>query len=232
MTNPKTELRTYLKRLINNLLYLKSLDEQLKIIKEWETPNRIVALNIGAFFIGLVVSSFYGTILIELYKLFAPGENRTIVDFLSKLKTNLKQVAPTRYNFRNNKRGLVNLETYERIIGSHEKLIERKSAVIEKIKSLRDKITHADKKFFNNPAKVFKKYSVSDTEIDDLLNVASKILEFHHAYLFESDLTIKIHSSSNISSLLIYARAFDRIWHDNSLNNIKKYKYKLDEYKP
>jgi len=120
------------------------------------------------------------------------------------------------------------------VLGQRENLvrsIESKAAVLEKIKALRDKTTHADKDYFNNPSKINKKYGVIDSEIDELLELASKILRFHYAHIFSSDLDMKIYSSSNVDSVLTYVRAFDRFWHDKRLNNVKKYIYKLEDYK-
>jgi hypothetical protein len=58
MVNPKLELRDYLKKLIIRLLYIKGMNKQLKLLKEWETPSRIIALEIGAYFsVSLVLVS-------------------------------------------------------------------------------------------------------------------------------------------------------------------------------
>ena len=54
MNNPKAELRKYLDGLIHRYLNIKSLHQQLKSIFEWETPARIEALNLGAYFFQLV----------------------------------------------------------------------------------------------------------------------------------------------------------------------------------
>lgn len=66
MNNPKAELRKYLDRLIHRYLNIKSLHQQLKSIFEWETPARIEALNLGAYFFQLVTYSLLRTVLIEL----------------------------------------------------------------------------------------------------------------------------------------------------------------------
>jgi hypothetical protein len=231
MQQHRKEIEKYLKQLVNNLLYVKSLYKQLKIIKSWETPDRISALNIGSHFIGLTVFSFYRITLIEIYKLFAIDEDRTILDFLCKLKMYIKDVSPTQYNVKNSRTEKIDVKQYVRTINKQEYILASKIEVIERVKSLRDKITHSDKDYFNNPLLIFKKYSISDLEIDELLKVASKILKYHYSYIFESDLDMEIHSSSNIDSLLIYTRAFDRIWRNNDLDFVK-YVYKLDEYNP
>lgn len=231
MNNPKSQLDTYLKTLINNLLYLKSLDEQLKTIKSWETPNRVNALNIGGYFIRLVTYSFYRTILIELYKLFAENEDRTLIDYLNKLKSNIDSVSPTKYDIQAGENIKIKSSVYIGIINRQLKSIESKKEILKRIKALRDKTTHADKDYFNNRTAVYKKYPVNNSDVDDLINLASRILKFHYSHIFNASLEMKIHSSNDISSLLIYTRAYDRIWHDKNLN-IKKYIYKLDKYPP
>ena len=86
MQDPKNEIRDYLNKLIHRLLYVKGLNKQLKFLKEWETPNRIIALEIGSYFFRLAGFSFYRTLLIELCLLLDDREEKCIVDFLIKTK--------------------------------------------------------------------------------------------------------------------------------------------------
>jgi len=92
MTDPKKEIREYLSKLIDQLLYIDGLDEQLKIIKDWESIDKYEALNHGGYFFRLVTYSFNRTILIELCKLFSDKEQKSIIDFLKKLKNIILQL--------------------------------------------------------------------------------------------------------------------------------------------
>ena len=148
-----------------------------------------------------------------------------------KLKEHIETVSPTRYNLKTKKREVIKLEVYKTIIERHLRLIHRKIDVIAKIKGFRDKvIAHSDKKYFNNPHAVLNKYHMDNAEIDELLSVITKVLKFHYGCLLKSNVDIKVHSSSDMNSVLVYVRAFDRVWHNKYLNNIKKYAFKLDDY--
>ena len=231
LKNPHKDLRDYLLKLIDSLLYIKSLDEQLKIIKSWEDRRRVDALKIGSRFFSLVTYSFYRTILIELYKLLYVTEDRSIIDFLSTLREYVPGVSPKRYNPRTESRETINPKVYQSAIQRHLRYFQSKSDVIARIKGYRDKvIAHSDKEYFIDPLVILKAYHLTNIEIDELLSAVTRILRFHHTYMFDSDIDLRVHSSSNVDSILVYVRAYDRIWHDKKLNNIKKYVYKLDDY--
>ena len=66
MKNPYDKLRTYLDKLIYRYLNIKSLDQQLKSIYEWNTPARIEALILGAHFFRVVDYSLSRIIFLEL----------------------------------------------------------------------------------------------------------------------------------------------------------------------
>jgi len=102
MTNPKKELRDYLKILIHRLLYIKGINKQLKLIKEWEIPERVAALEIGSYFYKLVAFSFNRTLLIELCLLLDGREEKSIVDWLTKALEHSKAIEPTIFNAENN----------------------------------------------------------------------------------------------------------------------------------
>ena len=231
MKNPREFLNKYLKNLINNLLYVKSLDEQLKIMQSWDSPRRVEAIRIGSHFFSLVVYSFQRVIFIELHKMLSSGEKRSIRDFLMKLKQHISSAKPMRYNPETEGREPYPQDDYVAHIDGHLEQISRNDDLLKRIKGLRDKvIVHADTIYHDDPLSVLKEYHIDETELDELLELLSEILRFHHCYLFDSDLEIKVHSASDLNSILVNVRAFDRIWHNKHLNNLKKYVFKLDDY--
>ncbi len=231
MTNPKEELREYLKKLIYRLLYVKGLNKQLKLLKEWETPNRIIVLEIGSYFFRLVGFSFNRTLLIELCLLLDSRERKCIVDWLDKAKEYTKVLEPSIYNSDKGQRDILNAESYYKILVEQQKLIESKKEIIANIKGRHDtSLAHSDSKYFTNPDDTYVKFPLSNEDIESLIETASEILRMQHVYLFESDLDIQVHATSNIDTILWHTRAFKRVWHDKRAKSLYPYLYKLDDY--
>ncbi|MBK7103700.1 MAG: hypothetical protein IPH62_00235 [Ignavibacteriae bacterium] len=231
MLNPKVELREYLKKLIHRLLFIKGLNYQLELLKEWETPNRMIALETGAYFFKLVSFSFNRTILIELCMLLDDRENKCLLDWLSKAKENSKVIEPTIYNSDTNKREIIKSEEYQKIVTEQSEIINSKKDIIERIKGRRDKaLAHSDAKYFNDPNDLYIKFPLSNEEINDLLITITEILRIQYVYLFESDLEIKVYATSNIDTVLLNTRAFKRVWSDKRAKLLYPYLYKLDDY--
>jgi len=231
MSEPKEGVRTYLNKLIRQFLFVKSLDKQLKLISEWETPQRFVALNIGSHFFRLVTYSFNRTILIELCKLFSDKEQKSIVDFLNIVKKHSRVIGPSRFNPESQNREETMQEDYLNVIDDHIKLIESKQEIISNLKAHRDKIlTHSDAKYFDDLEKLYEKYPLEASEVDELITTAKNILECHHVYLLESDLKIEVNSTSDVDTVLWHTRAFKRVWEDKRATSLYPYLYKLDDY--
>lgn len=221
MEDPSKQLREYLEKLIFRFLYVKSLDRQLKIIKEWETPNRAEALNIGAYFFKLVIYSFARTILIELCKLVSEKEDKSLVDWLKKAKEHAASIDSTRHNpnYSETEREPIKPEEYVTIIEGQESQLAGQREVIDRIKTQRDKIlAHSDAKYFNNPQEFYEQYPLSTEDIDGLMETVSDILSEQHLYLFQSDLLdMDISSASKVDVVLRFARAFSRARKDREL---------------
>lgn len=231
MINPHEEIRDYLSRLINQLLYIQGLHEQLKIIEEWESQDKYESLDIGRYFFRLVAYSFNRTILIELSKLFSDKEQKSIIDFLKKAKENASSISPTTFDREKFQRVALKLCEYKCIIDEQMKKILSKEVAIRKIKAHRDKaLAHSDAEFFLNPGKLNEKYPLEFKEVDELMEIAIEILRYQNVYLFESDLDIKVYSTSNVESVLQYVRAFKRILEDEIIGGAKNLKYKWDSY--
>lgn len=231
MTNPKKEIREYLSNLIKQLLYINGLDEQLKIIKDWESENKYEALNIGGYFFRLVAYSFNRTILIELCKLFSDNEHKSIVDFLKKAREHTSSIEASKFNRTSQKREILKPEVYHSYIDEQEKLITSKSKIIISLKTHRDKaLAHSDSAYFSNPEKLYENFPLDTKEIDELMKVATEILRYQHVYLLESDLEIKVYSVRSIDTVLQYVRAYKRILDDKDGGGAEFLRYKWDDY--
>lgn len=233
MTNPKKEIREYLSNLIKQLLYINGLDEQLKIIKDWESENKFEALNIGGYFFRLVAYSFNRTILIELCKLFSDKKKqKSIVDFLKKAREHTSSIEASKFNPASQKREILKPEVYHSYIDEQEKLITSKNKIIINLKTHRDKaLAHSDSAYFSDPEKLYKNFPLDTEEIDELMKVATEILRYQHVYLLESDLEIKVYSVRSIDAVLQYVRAYKRILDDKEINGAEFLRYKWDDYK-
>jgi hypothetical protein len=231
MTNPKIELRDYLKILIRRLLYIKGINKQLKLIKEWETPNRIVALEIGSYFYKLVAFSFNRTLLIELCLLLDGREEKSIIDWLNKALENSKSIEPKIYNHEKEQREMLNIDLYCEIIEKQQELINSKKTIIDNIKGRRDTtLAHSDAKYFNNPEDTYAKFPLSNDDIEDVIEVATEILQMQYLYLFGYDLDIQVHATSNVDAVFWHSRAFERVWFDKRAKSLYPYFYKIDDY--
>lgn len=231
MGEPKEDIRDYLKKLIRQFLFIKSLDKQLKLISEWESPQRIVALNIGSHFFRLVTYSFNRTIMIELCKLFSDKEQKSLVDFLVYAQKHSAVIEPSRFNPESETREPKSQEKYLKVIDGHIKLIESKQEIITNLKGHRDKLlAHSDANYFDDLEKLYEKYPLESNEVDDLISTAKDILESHHVYLLESHLEIEVHSTSDVDTILWHTRGFKRVWEDKRATSLYPNLYKLDDY--
>lgn len=231
MINPKEELRDYLKILINRLLYIKGLDKQLKLLEEWEISSRIIAIEIGSYFYRLVSFSFNRTLLIELCLLLDNREAKGIIDFLNKAHEHARAVEPSHYNPETNKREIISVEKYREIIQEQRKMLNSQKSIIENIKKRRDKsLAHSDTKYFNKPEDIYIKFPLSNNDIITIIEVTTEILRMQNVYLFESDLDIQVHATSNIDTILSHTRGFNRLWFDDRATDLLPGLYKVDNY--
>lgn len=231
MQNPKTELRKYLNTLIHRLLYIKGLNYQLKLLKEWETPKRAVALETGAYFFKLVMFSFNRTILIELCMLLDDREKRGVIDWLAKANRFTKSLEPTLYNPRTNNFEIVQATVYKDIITKQQKLISSKKSLIKRVIGRRDKaLAHSDARYFNKPEDLYVKFPLSIKDIDDLIEALTRILKEQYNYLIGGDLDINVYATTNVDTILLNTRAFRRVWFDKRAISLFPYLYKLDDF--
>jgi hypothetical protein len=103
--------------------------------------------------------------------------------------------------------------------------------ILSNIKGIRDKtLAHSDARYFNNPEDIYQKFPLTIKDIKTVIDKATEILRMQHVYSFKSDLDIKIHAISNIDTILVHIRAFDRVWHDKRTKSLFPTLYKLDNY--
>jgi len=220
LKDPGNQLRDYLEKLIRRFLYVKSLDRQLKLINEWDTPKRVEALNTGSTFFRLVTYTFARIILIELCKLVSDKEEKSLVDWLNKAKDHATSIEPTRYNpdYSEREREPVKPEEYRRIISEQQAQLDANKNVINRIKAQRDKaLAHSDAAYFNDPGTLYEHYPLSADDIDALMDTVSEILRTHHIHLLKADIDMEVHSLSNVDTILRLARAFSRAYKDRDL---------------
>ena len=217
MTNPKKELGEYLKKLVQKFSYIKAYYKQLTIISDWGKPERYVAIEKGSFFFFLVNSSFYNTIFLELFKLISKKEDRNIIDWLNKAGENFKLLDLKQINASGKYESVDSHEFHTLIKMHNNKLLDIESTIII-LQTRRDKyIAHSDKKYFDNPEKLIKDFPLSKDDISNLIDTINNILHKHYSLLFQTDIDMSIHSSSNVDSILQYVFAFDKMWHDKEL---------------
>lgn len=218
MTDPKKEIRTYLMNLIHRYLYIKKLNTQLEIIKSWERPDRIDALNHGASFFSLTWDSFNKIILIDLSMLLSGTEQRSIKHWLSVAKKFAGVIEPTTFSFESGERSIMETYQYIEIIRQHQSLLQKQDGTIKNIKGRRNKaLAHLDAEYFDDNRKLFSTYPISEDDIKSLLITVDTILREQHVHLHESDLDMEVYSNSYLDSVLKYTRAFKRTWEDKEL---------------
>jgi AbiU2 len=231
MTNPKEELHNYLERLISRLLYIKGINKQLKLLEEWEIPSRIIAIEIGSYFFRLVSFSFNRTLLIELYLLLDDREAKGIIDFLNKAHEHAQAVEPSNYNSETGKREIISVNEYRKIIQKQREMLNSQKSIIENIKERRDKsLAHSDAKYFNKPENIYIKFPLSNNDIETIIEVATEILRMQNIYLFESDLDIQVHATSNVDTILTNTRGFNRLWFDKRATDLLPGLYRVDDF--
>lgn len=219
MNNPKEKLRDYLDQIIHRFLNTKSLFHELKRINSWSTPERLETLNHGYYFFQLSTYSMTRIYLVELATILSEREERSLIDWLKKAREHATSICPTRYNpnFKG-EREPIKAKEYQSLIDQNRSELDSHENVITRIKAWRDKlIAHLDKTYFDNPSAIYMDYPINNTEIDQLIEIVSKILHEHYLYLFKADLRMEILSEMNVDSVLIYVRAFQRIRNDKNL---------------
>ncbi|MBC8526872.1 MAG: hypothetical protein H8D22_08450 [Candidatus Cloacimonetes bacterium] len=217
MNSPQKELGEYLEILIRNLRFAKAYQTQLNIINDWKFSNKFSAINTGSFFFLLVLNSFNNTILLELYKITAKRENKNIIDWLTKAKSNssaliLKQLKP--YNGYE----VIKASAFNSIVDKHLEKLTKVNKTIENLQNRRDKfVAHTDNKYFADSEKLFKDFPISSEDISSLIEIIDSILHKHYSFFFQTDIDINIYSTSNVDSILRNVYAFNKIWQDSEL---------------
>jgi hypothetical protein len=231
MLEPNLEMRNYLKTLVHRFLYLMDLDDQLKILKDWQSPERYEAIDVGSYFFGTVSYSFQRTILIELSMMLSRREQKSIIDFLEKSVEHAESINPQEDDLSIGQNRTKNIQTYRTKVQEQLDQIEGKRETISRIEGWRDKfLTHADATFFNKPNEIYNKYPINTEDIDQLFAIISEILRYHYSALFNTDLGMKVFTANGLDAILIHTRAFKRIWYDERLKHLNKFLYTQDKY--
>jgi len=218
MTDPNVQLREYLDKLIHRFLNIRSMSQQLKAILGWQSPTRIETLNRGYYFFGLATYSLSRIIFTELSMLLSPREERSLSDWLKKAKDHAAKLKPTRYNPEMGEHEFIEIEQYRSLIDGQSADLALREDTIKRMKARRDKaIAHMDKKYFDDPQALFRDYPLSDSELEDLMELAGGILRKHYSCLFQADIRIEVTSVHTVDAVLEYTRAFMRARRDFDL---------------
>ena len=171
MTNPKVELRGYLRKLMHRFRFITQMDDELSIILTWlGRPDGINAIEEGASFFNLVQRSFNQNLLIELCKFIDDDEEKSLRDYLSKTKECAEPLELVGFNIDEMRREVVSRNEFENIINEHIRDLENHNRVISNLKARRDKaLAHTDTSFFNNPKRHYETYPLMVEDISHLL---------------------------------------------------------------
>lgn len=239
MTNPEEELKDYLKRLVHNFIYLKSLLHQINLFIDWRKNNEEEEVKAGAHFYSLVLYSFKRVIVLESYKILSKREERTLIDWLEKAKVYFSSLKPSRYGRPSQREPLQDIylskDEYHDLVDTHLSYINAFEELIENLHSLRDKnFAHSDKQYFDDPDKINLDFPVSWNELTELFDCVANILREHHSLIFDSDMDMHLHSAYDINSVLKSSRAFKRVWNNKKLSEIglNKKVFNKDDYDP
>lgn len=241
MKNPEKELKDYLKRLVHNFIYLKSLLHQINLFIEWRKNNEEGEIKTGAHFYSLVLYSFKRVIVLETYKFLSERdiEDRTLIDWLNKAKIHFSSLKPSRFGRPSPRESLQNIYLkkveYVALVDAHLNNINEFKDLINNLYSLRDKnFAHSDKQYFDDPNKIDIDFPVSWDELNELFDCIANILREHYSLIFDSDMDMHLRSAYDIDSVLRSSRAFERVWKNKKLNELrlKKFIFKRDDYDP
>ena len=146
MTNPKTELESYLHKLIERFVFIKRMNDELETITTWIVkPGGIDALEEGASFFSLFQRVSNQTLLIEICKFIDEDEEKSLIDYLEKGKENAKPLEPTSLITDGFPRRILTPEEFGKIIDEMIANLESHVKVIQNLKARRDKaLAHTD----------------------------------------------------------------------------------------
>ncbi len=219
MRSPDTEMRTYLKRLVNCYMNLDCMDRQLSEMARWKVGDKRKAFERGEAFFNWAAYSLSRTILVELAAMLSPSADRSLIDWLGKAKEHAESLKPTRYNQNSpNERETLSKDAYRAVIDAQLLQLNSHAITSDNILSHRNKaIAHFDKPYFENPEQIHEDYPLSKKDVRLLLNEVRDILKDHYGYLFESDLNMQVQSLYTLDAVLEYTLGFIRMQEDPDL---------------
>jgi len=220
MREPKTELRSYLDKLMYRYLNIKSLRREIRIISSWKDKSNVSVVEAGAYFLALVNYSFWRIILVELAMLLSDSEQKSLLDWLKKAREHASPLEPARFitNASDDRHELIRPREYREIIDKQLAQIGSLQSTIDRVKGHRDKaIAHLDRIYFNNPERLYTDFPLGDADVEDLFKLVESILATHYLYLFKAGVKLEVASVSTVDTLLRYAEAFLKVRMDRDL---------------
>lgn len=165
----KKELENEIETHLKNYYIIKREFDIYKYIKQnAEIYNK--ETNQIAYFLKPVLYSLLNSTLLGICKMLDQREQKNIYELLNRFKNNIDNIITTK-NSEKEKDNI--LET----INSKIDELDLKQNTIGNLKTYRDKIiAHADKKFFDNPDKIFIDFNTKYEELETMLNMIENIL--------------------------------------------------------
>ncbi|MEO8398489.1 MAG: hypothetical protein ABI550_01610, partial [Ignavibacteriaceae bacterium] len=212
MVNLKEVLREYLDKLVHRFLFIRRLDDELKIINKWlyQKPDGMETLNLSASFFTAAQRGLDQTLLIELCKFIDQDEKKSLNNWMIKAKEHVIPLEPTYYDRNSGKRLKMKKKDFVSLVDSQMTELRKQSKTIRNLKARRNKVlAYTDAAFFNDPRNLRIKYPLFTSDIDELLETVRGILRKFCVPMFEADYDLStVHTIYSLDTILTYARAF------------------------
>jgi len=234
MEDQKHPVIQYFEKIFFRYLHIDSLNRQINQIMDWHMPGRMEAITIGSHFFELALYSFGRIVLIDLLKLVNEKEDRSLFHWLEKAKREAPNLEISRYNSDSGLRNPIPVAEYHELINAQLAQLRGYTEIVEGIRVRRNKmIAHADKKFFDDPERLFQRYPMAGLDIQPLMVTIKSILHEQYLLLLHADSGMEVHATSDVERILGFTRAFHRVYHDRRITRdcrIKVYQYLRDDY--
>ena len=195
MVNPKEQLEEYLDKIVVTVWELNSNLSVIRSLRDLNDPEKRDAYNVLSEFFSFVHRSALTHLVLTIDRLYEEPKQisrlcehcrnvvseisygeRSLIWYLTQLKTHSK-------NFSEPKK--ISEEVEEQI-----KWIENESKSIKKIGLYRDKwFAHRDKKYFDNPQKIWAENPLLFEDLENLVNLSNKIVSRSFQRFRDSDIS-------------------------------------------
>lgn len=221
-----TELKTQLRQFALNYSMIDAVLTQIEMYNKWPASHKDIPKMYNSFFFGLVMFSFYRTVVIETTKLIGVkkdkkdnnGNCRDSNDYISIYKwlKNCREdieLTPSKWNPDTLCCYELTPEQYKEIIDPQIRGIKQQIDFVDKLWMLRDKLfAHADKKYFLTPDNITKELGKNFLgQLRNLLEIVDEIISCHYHLILGESIDVRITAADDIKKVLRELRAWDRV---------------------